>query len=70
MYFEKRPIPASVMTERMIIPAAPHPVNPTSSFPIRQSDTVTQTTKAKPKIKKMEGGKTRLKIVKDSIIIA
>ena len=64
------PIDASVITDKIIIPAAAHPVNPISSLPILHKEKVTQITNKKPKTRKIVPGKTKPKTVKDNIIIA
>ena len=69
-YLENKPMPASVRTDNIIMPAAPQPVNPISSFPILQREKVIQITKINPKKIKIEGGKNNPNIVKFNIIIA
>ena len=43
------------MTDKKIIPVAPQPVKPTSSFPIRHKENVTQITTIIPKNTKIDG---------------
>ena len=47
-----KPIPPSVRTDKIINPAAPQPLKPTSSFPNLHKANVTNMINAKPKNKK------------------
>ena len=61
---------ASITTDKKIIPVAPQPDKPTSSFPILQREKVTQITTPIPKKTKIDGGKINPNIAKESIKIA
>ena len=65
-----KPIPPSVRTDKIINPAAPQPVKPTSSFPNLHKANVTNMINAKPKNKNIEAGKNNPKKVNDNIIKA
>ena len=65
-----KPIPPSVRTDKIINPAAPQPLNPTSSFPNLHKANVTNMINAKPKNKNIEAGKNNPKKVNDNIIKA
>ena len=65
-----KPIPPSVRTDKIINPAAPQPLNPTSSFPNLHKANVTNIINAKPKNKNIEAGKNNPKKVNDNIIKA
>ena len=65
-----KPIPASVRTDKIINPAAPQPVKPTSSFPNLHKANVTNMINAKPKNKNIEAGRNHPKKVNDNIIKA
>ena len=69
---ERENIPklASIMTDKKIIPVAPQPVKPTSSFPIRHKENVTQITTIIPKNTKIDGGKIKPNTAKLNIKIA
>ena len=67
---ENIPKLASITTDKKIRPVAPQPDRPTSSFPILQSEKVTQITKPIPKKTKIDGGKINPNIAKESIKIA
>ena len=54
---ENIPRLASITTDKKIIPVAPQPDKPTSSFPILQREKVTQITTPIPKKTKIDGGK-------------
>ena len=61
---------ASRQTDRNIIPVAPQPDKPTSSFPILHKEYVTQITIPIPKKIKIDGGKINPKTAKINIITA
>jgi len=65
-----KPMPPSVRTDKIINPAAPQPVKPTSSFPNLHKANVTNMINAKPKNKNIEAGKNNPKKVNDNIIKA
>ena len=65
-----KPIPPSVRTDKIINPAAPQPLKPTSSFPNLHKANVTNMINAKPKNKNIEAGKNNQKKVNDNIIKA
>ena len=65
-----KPMPPSVRTDKIINPAAPQPLNPTSSFPNLHKANVTNMIKAKPKNKNIEAGKNNPKKVNNNIIKA
>ena len=65
-----KPIPPSVRTDKIINPAAPQPVKPTSSFPNLHKANVTNMINAKPKNKNIEAGKNNPKKVNDNMIKA
>ena len=65
-----KPMPPSVRTDKIINPAAPQPLNPTSSFPNLHKANVTNMINAKPKNKNIEAGKNNPKKVNDNIIKA
>jgi hypothetical protein len=67
---ENIPRLASITTDKKIIPVAPQPDKPTSSFPILQREKVTQITTPIPKKTKIDGGKINPNIAKESINIA
>ena len=67
---ENIPRLASITTDKKIIPVAPQPDKPTSSFPILQREKVTQITAPIPKKTKIDGGKINPNIAKESIKIA
>ena len=67
---ENIPRLASITTDKKIIPVAPQPDKPTSSFPILQREKVTHITTPIPKKTKIDGGKINPKIANDSIKIA
>ena len=67
---ENIPRLASITTDKKIIPVAPQPDKPTSSFPILQREKVTQITTPIPKKTKIDGGKINPNIAKESIKIA
>ena len=67
---ENIPRLASITTDKKIIPVAPQPDKPTSSFPILQREKVTQITTPIPKKTKIDGGKINPSIAKESIKIA
>ena len=67
---ENIPRLASITTDKKIIPVAPQPDKPTSSFPILQREKVTQITTPSPKQTKSDGGKINPNIAKESIKIA
>ena len=65
-----KPMPPSVSTDKIINPAAPQPLKPTSSFPNLHKANVTNMINAKPKNKNIEAGKNNPKKVNDNIIKA
>tara|TARA_B100001113_G_scaffold157884_1_gene129164 strand:+ start:624 stop:872 length:249 start_codon:yes stop_codon:yes gene_type:complete len=65
-----KPMPPSVRTDKIINPAAPQPVKPTSSFPNLHKANVTNMINAKPKNKNIEAGKNNPKKVNDNMIKA
>ena len=65
-----KPMPPSVRTDKIINPAAPQPLNPTSSLPSLHKANVTNMINAKPKNKNIEAGKNNPKKVNDNIIKA
>ena len=65
-----KPMPPSVRTDKIINPAAPQPVKPTSSFPNLHKANVTNMINAKPKNKNIEVGKNNPKKVNDNMIKA
>ena len=65
-----KPIPPSVRTDKIINPAAPQPLKPTSSFPNLHKANVTNMINAKPKNKNIEAGKNNPKKVNDNMIKA
>ena len=65
-----KPMPPSVRTDKIINPAAPQPVKPTSSFPNLHKANVTNMINAKPKNKNIEAGKNNPRKVNDNIIKA
>ena len=65
-----KPMPPSVRTDKIINPAAPQPLKPTSSFPNLHKANVTNMINAKPKNKNIEAGKNNPKKVNDNIIKA
>ena len=65
-----KPMPPSVRTDKIINPAAPQPLKPTSSFPNLHKANVTNMINAKPKNKNIEEGKNNPKKVNDNIIKA
>ena len=67
---ENIPRLASITTDKKIIPVAPHPEKPPSSFPLLQREKVTQITTPIPKKTKIDGGKINPNIAKESIKIA
>ena len=67
---ENIPRLASITTDKKIIPVAPQPDKPTSSFPILQREKVTQITTPITKKTKIDGGKINPNIAKESIKIA
>ena len=69
---ERENIPklASIMTDKKIMPVAPQPVKPTSSFPMRHKENVTQITTIIPKNTKIDGGKIKPNTAKLNIKIA
>ena len=65
-----KPMPPSVRTDKIINPAAPQPVKPTSSFPNLHKANVTNMINAKPKNKNIEAGKNNPKKVNNNMIKA
>ena len=65
-----KPMPPSVRTDKIINPAAPQPLKPTSSFPNLHKANVTNMINAKPKNKNIEAGKNNPKKVNDNMIKA
>ena len=64
---ENIPKLASITTDKKIIPVAPQPDNPTSSFPILQREKVTQITTIIPRKTKIDGGRINPNMAKESI---
>ena len=67
---ENMPRLASITTDKKIMPVAPQPVKPTSSFPMRHKENVTQITTIIPKNTKIDGGKIKPNTAKLNIKIA
>ena len=63
-------MPPSVITDKIINPAAPQPLKPTSSLPNLHKANVTNMINAKPKNKNIEAGKNNPKKVNDNMIKA